>query len=80
MRHEMKCRVSELSASLITEFQYRGDADHSKEVKKAFVSAFITAEEKVEYSSIPFYFQTFLGFLTFSQPNRISLDDKLTVF
>ncbi|KAL5269123.1 hypothetical protein ACHWQZ_G002825 [Mnemiopsis leidyi] len=46
MRHEMKSRVSELSATLITEFQYRGDADHSKEVKKAFVSAFLTAEEK----------------------------------
>ena len=40
--------MSELSASLILEFQYRGDADHSKEVKKAFVSAFLTAEEKVE--------------------------------
>jgi len=46
MRHEMKSRVSELSATLIKEFQYRGDADHSKEVKKAFVSAFLAAEEK----------------------------------
>ena len=39
--------MSELSATLIKEFQYRGDADHSKEVKKAFVSAFLAAEEKV---------------------------------
>jgi len=46
MRQEMKTRVSELSGTLISEFLYRGDADHAKEVKKAFSSALLMAEEK----------------------------------
>ena len=46
-KYPHQTRVGELSATLIKEFQYRGEADHSKEVRKAFVSAFLTAEEKV---------------------------------
>lgn len=46
MRSEMQSRVAELSGTLIKEFQYRGDADHSREVKTAFVAALRAAEEK----------------------------------
>lgn len=46
MRSEMQSKVAELSGTLIKEFQYRGDADHSREVKTAFVAALRAAEEK----------------------------------